>query len=364
MHSHPLLSYVFFPTGSAAIPERYEQIAKDETSSYDIAQLFNRNDVEVHRSILNIIGSRLRSTSDAKIMITGFNSDHGVEKKNLSLSRERAEAVRTYLTDIWGINASRIAVKAKNLPDIPSTTRDEDGHFENQRVEIVASDPEITDLFTSTDTVRVPNPPQVRFRFQVAAASPMIKWNLAVMQEGKTIKSFAGTGNPPDSIDWDLANDQNHVPRFNAPLDLKLTVTTDRGAEQTSTASLPTEIRTLKQKQEEGIRDLVFDKFNLVLFNFAKADITPAHRRVLDRVTTKLKPNSQISIEGYTDRTGNSESNQKLALERATAVANALDRPDTRVMGIGDKRLLFTNDTPEGRFHCRTVQITVKTPQE
>jgi outer membrane protein OmpA-like peptidoglycan-associated protein len=362
VHAHPLLSFVFFPTSSSTIPDRYEQIAKEQAPSYSLMKLFDRNDVEIHHSVLNIIGSRLQSKPNATITITGCNNDVGSEKNNIALSRARAEAIRNYLINSWSINASRIAVKVRNLPEVPSSVRSEDGLVENQRAEITSNDPEITDVFSATDTTRVPTPPQLRFRLKAAAAAPMIKWNLDVMQQGKIIKTFSGTGNPPDSIDWDLANDQKHVPRFNAPLDLKLTVTNDRGTELTSSATLPTEVRTLRQKQIERVADMKIDKFNLVLFDFAKADITPAHKRTLQQIESKLQPTSQIAIEGYTDRTGNSASNQKLALDRAASTAKELGRTDAKVVGIGDKRLLYPNDTPEGRFHCRTVQIVVKTP--
>jgi outer membrane protein OmpA-like peptidoglycan-associated protein len=362
-HAHPLLSFVFFPAGSSTIPDRYVQISKQNAAAYDLRQLFDADDLEVHRNVLNIIGNRLQTYPTATITIKGCNSDHEVEKNNLALSRARAEIVRDYLTTVWGIDPSRVKVEARNLPEVPSSIRSEDGRAENQRVEITSTDPNITDVFTATDTTRVPNPPQLRFRIHRESFSPITSWKLDIVQQRVTIKTFSGEGAPPDSVDWDLANDQKNIPRFMAPLEAKLSVVTDVG-EQSSMAALPTEVRTLRQKMLERAADVTIDKFNLVLFHFGKSDITKDHERVLAQVKSKLKPKSQISIEGYTDRTGTSASNQMLAAARATATAQALGRKDAKVVGIGDKRLLFPNDTPEGRFHCRTVQISVRNPIE
>ena len=51
-----------------------------------------------------------------------------------------------------------------------------------------------------------------------------------------------------------------------------------------------------------------------------------------------------------------------LSARRAKAVANAIRHPKTTHEGIGETKLLYTNDLPEGRFYCRTVDIVVETP--
>lgn len=363
-HAHPLLSYVFFTENSSAIPDRYENLSKEQAAKYDPKDLFNKDDIEIHRNILNIIGHRLRANPAARITVTGCNSDVGSEKSNLELSHERAEAVRSYLTNIWSIDASRIRTESRNLPQEPSSVRSPDGIEENQRVEITSDNTSITDVYTATDTTRIPTPPQIRFRFNKDASSPIVKWQLEVAQQGTTIKTFDGTDTPPDFLDWDLANDQKHVPRFTVPLDVKLHLTNDKGAVETSTMILPTDVRTLRQKQAEGAQDMTIDKFNLVLFIFNRSDITSSHSHILNMVKNKITANSQITIEGYTDRTGNPESNLKLAVARAVSAAEALGQKDAKIVGIGDKRLLYPNDTPEGRFHCRTVQIRITNPAE
>jgi hypothetical protein len=31
--------------------------------------------------------------------------------------------------------------------------------------------------------------------------------------------------------------------------------------------------------------------------------------------------------------------------------------------GVGESTLLYPNDSPEGRFYCRTVQVLIETPR-
>ena len=75
--------------------------------------------------------------SKARIKIIGCNSNVGVEKNNLDLSRRRAEAVMTYLNVYWGIDDSRMTVEARNLPQKATPMNLIGARAENQRVEIV-----------------------------------------------------------------------------------------------------------------------------------------------------------------------------------------------------------------------------------
>jgi outer membrane protein OmpA-like peptidoglycan-associated protein len=362
LHAHPLLGYIFFGNNESNLPLRYTQISGEQAGRYKPNDLFGLDDIEVHHNVLNIVGKRLQEYSNAKITLIGCNNDVGDEKANMNLSKSRAETVRNYLINIWNIDPSRIKTEARGLPETPSTSKSEDGQAENRRVEISSDNPQVTDVFTASDTTRVAAPPQLRFKTTANSASPMTSWVLTASQRGKAIKTFSDKAPVPASIDWDIANDQKNVPRFNEPLELKLSIKNSLGDEKVVTTSLPTQVRTIEQKRIEHASDTTIDKYNLVLFNFGKSDMTPAHERILSAVKSRLKPTSQILIEGYTDRTGTSASNQKLATSRAKSTADALGRKDARVFGIGDKRLLYPNDTPEGRFFCRTVQITAKTP--
>jgi len=76
-------------------------------------------------------------------------------------------------------------------------------------------------------------------------------------------------------------------------------------------------------------------------------------------------PSLQVSIEGHTDNTGNSESNKKLSEERAKAVMDALiakgiKKERLSFVGWGQQKNIADNRTEEGRAKNRRVEIVKK----
>ena len=143
----PLLPFIFFEEDSSSIPSRYSRINNPETFITD--DMAEQSKLEVYSSIMNIIGQRLRNKPTAKLILTGCNAHFGKERGNRELSRMRAEAVRTYLHEKWGIALDRMTISVRNLPANASITRTgiqqdiEDSRQENRRVEIYSDDPTI-----------------------------------------------------------------------------------------------------------------------------------------------------------------------------------------------------------------------------
>ena len=72
----------------------------------------------------------------------------------------------------------------------------------------------------------------------------------------------------------------------------------------------------------------------------------------------------KIRITGHTDGLGNTRDNLELSLSRARAVRDYLvemgvDQSRLEVEGMGARRPLATNDTPEGRARNRRTEIEV-----
>jgi outer membrane protein OmpA-like peptidoglycan-associated protein len=85
---------------------------------------------------------------------------------------------------------------------------------------------------------------------------------------------------------------------------------------------------------------------------------------VLSDVARKLNENSawKLRVEGYTDNVGTKAANQKLSIQRATAVMNWLidhgvERRRLRAMGYGEARPLGDNSTEDGRAKNRRVEL-------
>ncbi len=74
-------------------------------------------------------------------------------------------------------------------------------------------------------------------------------------------------------------------------------------------------------------------------------------------------PNSSITLTGHTDSQGNAKRNQLLGLRRAGAVRQQLidelgfNPNQVKVLSSGDTKPLASNDTAEGRYQNRRVEI-------
>jgi outer membrane protein OmpA-like peptidoglycan-associated protein len=359
----PLLPYVFFDEGRSDIPGRYVLRAPSTTASFEEQQLHQASMLETYHEILNIIGKRMQLNGAAALTLTGCTSDQGREKGATELARQRAERVKQYLVEHWKIAPERIAIEARGLPSRPSNVNDADGIIENRRVEIAANDPRILDPVWTTDTARTVDPPGVRFRTLATAEAGLASWSVVASQDGTAIKEFHGNDAVPSFIDWNMQDDQRHVPRAPGELDYKLVLRDAAGrTAEADGPSIDVEQRTIQYKRKERIKDKEIDRYALIGFEFADAGITPANARLLDRITSKITLNATIRIDGHTDRIGDADYNKRLSVDRARSVANRIGTQNVSVSGHGDSRLLYDNDLPEGRFYSRTVNIVVETP--
>ena len=125
MREIPLLPYIFFEQGSSDIPERYLRPLPDGSAG----------PLAAYHELLRTIGRRLAEHPRERITLTGTISMP--EGNDRELARKRAEAVRSYLEQAFGIPRDRIRVESRGLPSRPSSSAHSEGNAENRRVEIV-----------------------------------------------------------------------------------------------------------------------------------------------------------------------------------------------------------------------------------
>lgn len=126
---------------------------------------------------------------------------------------------------------------------------------------------------------------------------------------------------------------------------------------------------TIKSKAAQAIDSLnmKIERYSLCLFDFDQANLTSLHTKILNDIKKSIQPNSELSIDGYADRTGELQHNIDLARRRCESVnhfINASNSIKTDIEAIGNQRLLYDNSTPEGRAFCRTVRIEIRTPNK
>jgi outer membrane protein OmpA-like peptidoglycan-associated protein len=334
-----------------------------EVAGFDIDRVNSPEKLPTYHHLLNIIGRRLRDNPTATLTLTGCNQDIRDEKGNVGLSRQRAEAVRGYLKDVWGIADNRIGIETRNLPVKAANTETQDGAEENRRVEITSNDARILAPVITSDTLRKTDPPSMRFRTGAVADAGMSSWQLTVVQDGKLLKRFDGTGDVPAALDWDIEREAGTTPRYQGDLHYTLTARDAAGTEARAEHTIPVEQLTISKKRTERRGDREIDRSSLILFDVRSADISAAGATIIPLIRDRIQPTSTVTVTGYTDRLGDAAYNQQLADGRAAAVAKALGMGANKGVskGIGEADL-YDNSLPEGRLYTRTVDVVIETP--
>lgn len=103
-----------------------------------------------------------------------------------------------------------------------------------------------------------------------------------------------------------------------------------------------------------------------VLFKTNSSTLSAAAQAALSRVAYNLKqyPETDVTILGYTDNTGNPSINNPLSQQRADAVMNYLIQQGVsasrlKAIGKGDADPIASNATPEGRAQNRRVEMYI-----
>lgn len=109
-------------------------------------------------------------------------------------------------------------------------------------------------------------------------------------------------------------------------------------------------------------------KFDKLVFATGTTNLaTSGARTEIDQIADAMKayPATTARIEGFTDNVGSTEVNQKLSLDRAIAVKNAVvakgvDGSRIEAAGMGSKNPVSTNDTAAGRLQNRRIEFVIK----
>lgn len=357
----PLLPYVFFDQGVSSIDGRYVQLRSSDVGGFSVDRVNSADKLEVYHHLLNIVGSRMRSNTASTITVVGCNADVAQEAGNTDLSRQRAQAVRSYLVNTWGIAEERIRVDARNLPEKHANRETLDGAQENRRVEITSDNPSIMAPVVTSETLRTASPPSIRLRCRVDGANDVDAWTVELVQDQRILKTFQGNGAVPQALDWDVNGDRNAMPDAERPITCRIAVRDASGRTSESRQAIAVRQVTLAKKRNEGLADKEINRFSLLLFDVGSGEISPATMPMIDQIKSYIKPTSVVYITGWTDRLGSSEANQALAQARATNTAKALGLPfnPQTMRGVGNA-VSYAPALPEGRMYTRSVDIVVE----
>ncbi len=115
----------------------------------------------------------------------------------------------------------------------------------------------------------------------------------------------------------------------------------------------------------EGI-NVTFDESSGVYFATNKSNINAKSQTNLNKLIAIFKeyPDTNITVVGHTDNTGNDDYNMELSRKRAESVTNylvskGLNRYRFKTYWHGETQAKFTNATPEGRAKNRRVELGI-----
>jgi len=365
--SSPLLNHVYFDTGKSRIPERYVALSgPEETGAFSEEKLTGT--MEKYHQVLNVIGKRLVANPEARITLVGCNSNTGAEKGNIVLSKSRAEAVAAYLRSVWGIDPSRMEIKYRNLPAVPSTSRVPEGVVENQRVEILSSHPAILDTIKSTYMQEQTDTKEIRINSTLQAETEIAHWQFRLLGGDKMLTTREGSGNPPIEIVFSLEpmgpRNLAALGQFSADLEVK-----DKEGNVFGVSTEPIAINVIKREERiaQKTGNKVVEKYGLILFDFDRTELKDRNQIIVNRVLARMAELKGVAMDivGHTDSIGKEKYNVELSERRAKAVYDTTQQAGTVAAaqinhaGNGPNNPPYDNSLPEGRSLNRTVIITL-----
>jgi outer membrane protein OmpA-like peptidoglycan-associated protein len=311
--------------------------------------LLGKNSLETYYHILNVIGKRLKEHPEATITLTGCNNNQGKEKNNKNLSTQRAETVKNYLLNVWQISPDKIKTIGRNLPDKFSNPKDPDGIAENQRVELSSDTWEILEPIMIEDVVKKINPADITVKQTIKSPKPInnYKFNANTSQGDLSGIDVA----VPESDEVKIHIDLNKMHNVNDTLKAYVELENEDEYVITPVNKIPIEVIE---------KDISLNLYNLILFDFNSAELGKANSKIAEFINNDLEPDAQVKVIGYTDRIGETDHNAKLSTNRANSTSKSLKSKNIEAIGVGENELLYDNDSPEGRFYCRTVQVQVQ----
>ncbi|QIH37481.1 OmpA family protein [Flavobacterium sp. Sr18] len=374
----PLRNYVFFNEGSTEIPNRYVSLTKDQVKDFKEDQLEtfapknlsdrSKRQMTVYYNVLNILGDRMQKNPSATITLVGSSNNGNTD--GLAM----AESVKTYLVNVFAINATRITTKGQDKPNIPS--EQPGGTLElvllregDRRVSIESNSSDLLMEFQSGPDAplkpvqivalqEAPVDSYVTFNNK-GAGEALSSWSLQIADEQGKVKSFG----PYTEEEVKIPGKSILGSRPEGDYKVKMIGQTKSG--KIIEKEIPVHVTLwTPAKMEDGMRYSIIYEFNT-----SKA-ITMYEKYLTEVVTPKIPVGATVLIKGHTDIIGEEVYNQGLSLARANdaknIIANALaktGRNDVKfeVSGFGENEnnSPFENKTPEERFYNRTVIIDI-----
>ena len=323
----PVMNKVFFETGESKIPDSYVLLkSRAHTAAFN-ENVLTRS-LDRYKNVLNIVGRHLIEFPEAHIRIVGSNSDAGVEKGNLDLSKARAEVIKNYLQTVWEIDSARMKIEARNLPMKAAPAHMVGSRPENQRVEIIYDSSDMQAMAAGQFIAESSNLNEIKVVPQIVAEYGVANWELHIQADKETIKTLKGT-NVLDPV-LSLSLDDIGRNKLAACTNLQALITvTDINKDSYETA---TDLCPVTVVKKELIHELVgpprgtvaIQPAGLTIEEVTTIDSSPLLNYVFFETGQSDIPSRYATFSSQADTKAFNESQLKGTLEKYTHVLNII----------------------------------------
>jgi outer membrane protein OmpA-like peptidoglycan-associated protein len=373
----PLRDYVFFEEGSTEIPSQYVALTKEQAASFTEEQLQevqpknmtgrSLRQMTVYHNILNILGDRMKRSPGTTITLSGA-SEQGPEH-----GKARAESIKRYLVDVFGINGTRITTEGRDKPRIPSEQPGGTKELAllragDRRVDIESNSPELLIqvgggphyMLKPVQIVAVVEDPlDSHVFFNVVGANEVLtSWSLEIKDDQGKVQHFGPFTRERETIPGSTLLAGRPQGDYAVVM-----VGQTKGGNVLRKESSFHLVRRAEPKAEAV-------RFS-ILFDFDQSKTVASYDKFLTDMVTPLIPDSStVVIHGHTDVIGEEDHNLKLSNDRAQDAQSILERALSsagkrhvtfETFGFGEDVAYapFENGSPEERFYNRTVIIDI-----
>ena len=193
-NGEPITNRIFFQTGSSVIPQKFVQFpGKFQADAFDEIRVMSS--LDRYFNLLNIAGQRLRENPASRIQIKGGVSDAAAEKVIVDLAGQRARAVKTYLSDIWGIEDHRMAITTvENDTSDPAAVTKAGAKAEQQFAEIIYTAEDLQSRVADEFVAESNQVQQVNIVTHIFSGASPADWELTLFADDEKLHSISGSG--------------------------------------------------------------------------------------------------------------------------------------------------------------------------
>jgi hypothetical protein len=357
--SLPLLNYVFYNDNDDNFSKNFKLLNKVESDNFVLKNLHLKNDIDVYNELFNIIASRMKSNPEEDLQIRAYiGADLDFNSKAPLI---RAEKIKKYFIDVWGINTNRIGIDTEIIKSTKlAQTSGSDISNELRRVELIGSDI-LLEPYYFIDTVIYSNPDIIRVTAENKTNSIIKRYEIKGLIDTFSLPFIDIINDLPSikSEEFKISNYNTLIKDSINFIKFLLNVKNESGYEFETELIKRADFNSLLKKEMLGQKDPQYMKYNLILFDYNSFELNDLNKRIINKIKKMINSESEVEITGFTDELGDLSYNNKLSYARAKAVADELKIGKIKIKGAGSLTKHFINETPESRFYSRVVEVFI-----